>query len=385
MKTNSKSETTLVVFDCLDHGGATRMVQEITHNNPKKKYVILAGESSETEDVVNDFKNSKILTFPTFFNNQLLYYFYTVWGTFITSFKVLKKHKIDKIILNVPYSSLGIYLNPFLRRIKKTYILHGGWDLEKYSTLKNTNITIDKPVYKNHLRISKKIKFLIHYYIQKMCMSFSDSVIVYSNYSKNIALKYFKISSAKIHIISPTLNTLNNTKRINKSEINTIKNNLNVQTNEYLFLIASRIEKRKGIDLAIRAVELLKNRNVQKFRLIITGPAGYAEWYVYETLVYCRKQNLFTHVLFLNELDRVNELYKLYQAVDCVIMPSTSLETLGLVTLESLHFGTPVIGFKSGATKEILYKYNRKLLVDKMDAQSLAEKMEWAIKHKGKL
>jgi glycosyltransferase involved in cell wall biosynthesis len=62
-----------------------------------------------------------------------------------------------------------------------------------------------------------------------------------------------------------------------------------------------------------------------------------------------------------------------------VIMPSINLETLGLVTLESLSFGTPVLGFDTCATSEILSKYDSHFLIKTRDVRRLALSMNWFI------
>ena len=55
------------------------------------------------------------------------------------------------------------------------------------------------------------------------------------------------------------------------------------------------------------------------------------------------------------------------------------LETLGMITLESLSCGTPVIGFNRCATPEILRKVDDRLIVAKLSAKELAKRMKWFV------
>ena len=64
-----------------------------------------------------------------------------------------------------------------------------------------------------------------------------------------------------------------------------------------------------------------------------------------------------------------------YQAADLFILPSRCLEGFGLVTLEALSCGTPVLGTPVGGTKEILGRLDKELLFKDTKAKSMAEKI----------
>jgi glycosyltransferase involved in cell wall biosynthesis len=66
------------------------------------------------------------------------------------------------------------------------------------------------------------------------------------------------------------------------------------------------------------------------------------------------------------------DIVTFYKAVDACIMASKA-ETVGMVTLESLASGTPVIGSNAGGTPEILENGKFGLLFETQNADSLAE------------
>lgn len=66
------------------------------------------------------------------------------------------------------------------------------------------------------------------------------------------------------------------------------------------------------------------------------------------------------------------ELPQYYQAADLVLMPTHELEGFGLVTVEALACGTPVVGTPIGALPEVLSKLDRRLLATGTDGASLA-------------
>lgn len=64
-----------------------------------------------------------------------------------------------------------------------------------------------------------------------------------------------------------------------------------------------------------------------------------------------------------------------YQAADLTIMPSQSLEGFGLVLLESLDCGTPVLCTPVGGMPETLAEFSPHLLAKSTDAEAVAERL----------
>ncbi|MBI4400203.1 MAG: glycosyltransferase family 4 protein [Nitrospirae bacterium] len=67
-----------------------------------------------------------------------------------------------------------------------------------------------------------------------------------------------------------------------------------------------------------------------------------------------------------------SELPRYYQAADLVLMPTHQLEGFGLVTVEALACGTPVLGTPVGAIPEVLARVDPELVTDGTDAAALA-------------
>ncbi len=66
------------------------------------------------------------------------------------------------------------------------------------------------------------------------------------------------------------------------------------------------------------------------------------------------------------------ELPAYYQAADLVLMPTLELEGFGLVTVEALACGTPVLGTPVGAIPEVLARVDPRLIAEGTDSASLA-------------
>lgn len=67
-----------------------------------------------------------------------------------------------------------------------------------------------------------------------------------------------------------------------------------------------------------------------------------------------------------------DQLAMYYQAADLVVMPTYALEGFGLVTVEALACGTPVVGTAVGATPEILARIDPVLVIEGSHGAALA-------------
>jgi glycosyltransferase involved in cell wall biosynthesis len=121
----------------------------------------------------------------------------------------------------------------------------------------------------------------------------------------------------------------------------------------------------KGFDFIIRALSLIKKEI--KPRLVIVGNAAWEPWKVYlEKLAIQREVTLEIKTL----IDDC-ELVKLYnQARLCVYTPY--LEPFGLVPLEAMACGTPVVAVKEGGVRESVVHNESGILTDR-DEQEFAE------------
>lgn len=376
---NNKVKVSLLVLDFLEYSGATRINQEIVNNPENKRYVLLSGVFNPIDSVEREFNKVDRIKFKINYKDRTSYYLSVFWGTFIKSFEALRKFNINRVVLNLPYSALAIILNPLYWHIDKTYIFHGAWDMENFVLTEKFPVSSGHPVYKTPgIGINKRLKFFIHYHVQWLCLKYSQNIVAYSRYSKDIVCKYFNIDRNKVHVLNPPIISKRR-KGIGKKRIASIKQKYTDSDDDVLFLAPSRLDARKGIHLLVDAVKILRDLTKKKFKVLITGDVGLNESYALKIFNSCRENELFSYINFISVVDRERKLYELYQVSDCVIMPSIDLETLGLVTLESLSFGTPVMGFRTGSTPEILSKFNSRFIINKVSAKAIAHKMCWYI------
>jgi len=122
---------------------------------------------------------------------------------------------------------------------------------------------------------------------------------------------------------------------------------------EHLVLFVGRIQQLKGIDVLIRAAAQLKERpDVTPFRVVIVGgrPSGDADDPEGRELK--RLQRLAHELGVERQIEwrgavAHEDLCTYYQAADVTVMPST-YESFGLVAVESMACGTPVVAARVG-------------------------------------
>ncbi len=115
-----------------------------------------------------------------------------------------------------------------------------------------------------------------------------------------------------------------------------------------VLLYVGRVAFEKNIGLLIDAFELLARGRPDIFLLIAgEGPAeGQLKRYA------AQRQN-HARIKFTGYLDRAHDLWRCYQSADCFVFGSQT-ETQGLVLLEALAAGLPVVSVASMGSKDVL-------------------------------
>jgi glycosyltransferase involved in cell wall biosynthesis len=148
---------------------------------------------------------------------------------------------------------------------------------------------------------------------------------------------------------------------------NTLAQNYNGHT---VLLSVSRLIHSKGIDLNLKAIQTLIQKHSNLLYVIVgDGPARKE----LEQLVY--KLYLGRFVKFMGTLPH-SEAMKFMSICDIFTMPSWQ-ETFGLVYLEAMAFGKPVIGCKGQGMDNIISEGKVGLLAEQKDWHSVANALDF--------
>ena len=121
-----------------------------------------------------------------------------------------------------------------------------------------------------------------------------------------------------------------------------------IPENKKILLNVSRVAFEKNIGVLIEMFKQVK-QHIPDVHLIIAGEGPAKNHYVKQA----RQLDLNDHISFVGYLDRDSELIDCYHCADVFVF-SSKTETQGLVLLEAMAAGTPVVSIAAMGTKDVL-------------------------------
>ena len=195
-------------------------------------------------------------------------------------------------------------------------------------------------------------------------------------YLKNQVLNNTNCNPNKVNVIPSGLD-LTKLTRVDK---NTARSELKLPQEKFIFGIVGRIDAKKG---QILALEALMKSTFNDFHLCIIGDPTYNEndSYLIEIKNFIRINSLENRVHLLPNQSDVSVVFS---ALDWTILPSDS-ETFGMVTIESMALGIPVLGSRAGGTNELVNNLKNGLLFETKNSIDLAKKLDMILSGEIKL
>ena len=137
------------------------------------------------------------------------------------------------------------------------------------------------------------------------------------------------------------------------------------------FLYFSNLYKSKGVCILLNALKLLKNQS-KDFRCSIVGGEGDVSTQELNSLI--KEMDLEKEVVYLGKRYG-KEKTQIFKSADVFVFP-TYYETFGLVNIEAMMYGLPVISTREGAIEDIVVDGETGYLVKRKDHNNLAKKMK---------
>ncbi len=157
-------------------------------------------------------------------------------------------------------------------------------------------------------------------------------------------------------------------KDVTNRDVNRIRRQLRVDPEDFLCGCVGEIIKRKGQVYLFQALKRIVAA-VPNFKLVLLGRFRREEPYTQKLRSILLKEQLFGRVKWLGLRENVQDFMT---AFDLLAVPSVE-EPLGLVAVESLAAGTPVVAAKTGGLPEIVKDNQCGLLVPPQDPDALAD------------
>ena len=211
---------------------------------------------------------------------------------------------------------------------------------------------------------------------KKKCL-ISDLCFLFSKEYKNtpciaksdLAKKFLnKKGFGDVTTIGVGLDTERFEKNIETNErINELIENKKNNNVKYLLYIG-KIEDRRNILFLLETFELTLLRD-ENIKLIIVGKGE--EQYIKKCTKIIEEKNLENKIIYFESL-RQEELPNLFKYSDIFLLP-TKYEIFGMVLLESMCFGLPVITSLNGGSSTLIKDKKNGFIIDSFDAQKWAE------------
>lgn len=270
------------------------------------------------------------------------------------------------------YQLLGGHLNSII----KTNLNNYHKIVQTYGDVDLIHAHASYPAGQVAYQLSKKLN--IPYLITEHMSPYS-----YSHYKKNGQLlsvvKDALINAEQVITVSPVVDQFLQTNGIPASQVipNSIDESIfipgenNSKSNTFTFFCVARITNQKGIPELLQSAKILIKQHPNiKIRI-----AGHGQYLLnYQKM--SQELGLSQTIHWLGALDRKN-LIKEYQNCDCFVLPSYS-ETFGVVYIEAMACGKPVIATRCGGPESFINSTNG-ILVEKQNINTLTTAMQTMI------
>ena len=318
-----------------------------THHNQK-----MSIDGDDEIDKIN-FEVIKIKTYKSIFLRIIS--FFWVYK------KVYSKIYNEFDLINIHFLPALFGASSIINKDKLIYSFHGPWSEELKETLFG-KLNFSNKILK--FIFQKNLLYVISIILKKIeinALKNSNNFIINSNYMKNKLEVLLKNKNSQIFKIYHGINN----QKFYPNQKKIIDNN-----DKFKLLTIRRLESRMGLSELISAIQIIKESSKVNIELTIGGQGN--EYFNLKKLI--KKLNCDEQVKLLGYIPE-NKIRNIISSADLFILPSRKLEGFGLVILESMACGTPVLVSPFGGQKEIIEKFDKTLILENINPNTIAAKI----------
>lgn len=264
------------------------------------------------------------------------------------------------------------------------------FEKRKYSKLDNLQadyIIAEGGAYYSFQSFSKKLgsdKMFLHIHHELLSNSMLDrifgNVIGVSKFALNQYLKDSSLPKEKGKVVYNCVDEKIFKSEISLKEKKELRKALGFSDDDFVVIYTGRIVPEKGVKELMEAIVSLKN---SKIKLLVVGAVksalGGVSKYYQDILI--MKERYPERIIYAGYIDN-SKLYKYYQISDVQVVPSIWEEVAGLVTIEGMLSGIPLIVTNSGGMIEYVDEENAiRIEKGKNLSDNIAEKIQYLYEH----
>ena len=261
----------------------------------------------------------------------------------------------DVLHVHQPLAGYGVLTSAAGRRVPSLYTFHSPAPLE---------YRLRRRMTAHHLGgVTGLAGMLTLLAIERACLLRATRIQVLSDYMASLLWKLYRIPAERIVKIPGAADL----ERFRPAEDRRrLRAALGIPADRPTLLTVRNLETRMGLDTLLEAMVIVARR-MPEAQLLLGGAGSLRA----PLEAQARASGLDKHVTFLGYISET-DLPRYYQAADAFVLPTRDLEGFGLVTVEALACGTPVLGTRIGATPELLEPLDPALLFGGEGAEAMA-------------
>jgi glycosyltransferase involved in cell wall biosynthesis len=266
------------------------------------------------------------------------FFFKSIFSDCRKTFRSLEENlSVDIINFHQPFSGAGVLSSTSSRKLPSVYTCHS-LSFEEYISRSSSPRNPIKWLL-HHLQVSARKS------IEKTVLNRSDQIVALSEYTRKKLERTYNLLPSKVSVIPGGVDLERFQPSTNKIGIRT---DLNLPQESNILFTVRNLVPRMGLANLISAFKTVLSERRDLF-LVIGGEGPLAPVLRRQVEEY----GIADFVYFAGYIPD-NQLPSYYQMADLFILPTKELEGFGMVTVEALSSGLPVLGTPVGGTKEIL-------------------------------
>ena len=326
----SYSKPYLVLILSNTYGGVLTYTKNLIKKMPDDQFNILPFFIAPSiEFQKNDFKQKN--------------YFLTLRNFIPNPMALFRFFNSDAKLIHSNFAGIGFLavISKFLFKIPFILTLHG------FPEPRSTSKLFDK------------IKYSMEKKLMSFVGSYASALVVVSRFEKDLLLSNFGLNSEVIyHGIDLSL-----IKNFNK---NWAKKEIGCKETDFVVLFVGKLIPNKSPLTLVESINYIKAK-YSDVKLLIVGTGMLKEKIQFKV----KELGLENHVNFFGYIEK-EDLNKCFSAADLFVLPSIN-EPFGIVLLEAMAFGCPIIASNSGACPEVIGDSG--LLFKQGDSKDLEKKI----------
>jgi glycosyltransferase involved in cell wall biosynthesis len=270
--------------------------------------------------------------------------------------QIVASEHINVINLHQPLAAEGVFRVREARNIPRIYTFHSPWS-EEYHIRHPASAGIPAALHHWANVTARRL-------IERRCLHACERVQVLSDYSYQQLAQIHRVPRSKVSIIPGGVDTV----RFAPVEDRiALRRKLGIPPDALLLLTVRNLEPRMGVDALLDAMPTVCQARPEVH--LVIGGSGPLTTHLQQRAAALKIDEHVTFAGFIPEAD----LASYYAAADLFVLPTRGLEGFGLVTVEAMACGTPVLGTPVGGTQEILRGFDESFLFSGTSAEDLAE------------